>query len=452
MLDIIFYTSCTFTVLLGLGLYITNIVFSFKYKDYEFENAQIISYIHNTLNSKFIYEFNPRTNCISGEEQLTLGTWDGTRNKCKCGDIINNFECSELDKNCKTIKGVAPKNFTVFNSKAICVVRKGETYLNLVKSGKIIPKDVNCSETDKSCGIVDTLNRKLCVKKEESCPLNKASMDKEYLTEYLNKINLDDENVKHFLNEENDEDRILSIIKLSDGLPCLNISEKNWKAYNPEEKVLSQTCTPINGKTTDDRYEKFENFETKKAKLYKDNGLAKYVTSDLESDETPINLYGTTFIGLEVGEEGFDYDKLISIQNLSNKCNKVMVIFSYIMLGVLISPIIGCVNGCAAGNSSSKGIECVMVTFFVIAGVVIVIGFLVDFILCIIIYISVQRIEWRLSNTSNIGDEATNAMMNEVLEKYSSNYSFALAIIIVLVLFICFAITSIVTYLKKKEE
>jgi len=113
-LDIIFYTSCTFTVLLGLGLYITNIVFSFKYKDYEFENAQIISYIHNTLNSKFIYEFNPRTNCISGEEQLTLGTWDGTRNKCKCGDIINNFECSELDKNCKTIKGVAPKKFYSF--------------------------------------------------------------------------------------------------------------------------------------------------------------------------------------------------------------------------------------------------------------------------------------------------------------------------------------------------
>ena len=55
--------------------------------------------------------------------------------------------------------------------------------------------------------------------------------------------------------------------------------------------------------------------------MYKDNGLATYVTSDLESDETPINLYGTTFIGLEVGEEGFDYDKLISIQNLSNKCN-----------------------------------------------------------------------------------------------------------------------------------
>ena len=217
------------------------------------------------------------------------------------------------------------------------------------------------------------------------------------------------------------------------------------------ESFISNLHSNI-GKTTDDRYEKFENFETKKAKLYKDNGLATYVTSDLESDETPINLCGTTFIGLEVGEEGFDYDKLISIQNLSNKCNKVMVIFSYIMLGVLISPIIGCVNGCAAGNSSSKGIECVMVTFFVIAGVVIVIGFLVDFILCIIIYISVQRIEWRLSNTSNIGDEATNAMMNEVLEKYSSNYSFALAIIIVLVLFICFAITSIVTYLKKKEE
>ena len=451
MLDIIFYISCVLTVILALGLYITNIVFSFKYKEYEFENDSIISYIHNTLNSKFIYEFNPRTTCNSGEEKLILGTWDGAKNKCKCGNIINNFECGEIEKNCQTITGESPKNYTKFNEKFICVIRKGDTYLNLIKSGKIISKDANCPETDKSCGIVDTLERKLCVNKDENCPLNKASMDKDYLQEHLNKINLDNKNVKHFLNEENDENKIISIIKLSDGLPCINISEKNWKVYNPEEKVLSQTCSAINGKTRDDRYEKFEKFETRKAKLYRDNGLTEYINEDLELDDTPINLYGTSFIGLDVDEEGFDYDKLISIQDLSNSCNNVMIIFSYIMLGVLISPIMGCITGCAGGNSSSKGFECVIATFFVIAAVVIIIGFLIDFILCIIIYISVQRIKWRLSDSSNIGDEATNAMMNEIIEKYASNYSFALAIIIVLVLFICFGITSLITYLKKEK-
>ena len=59
----------------------------------------------------------------------------------------------------------------------------------------------------------------------------------------------------------------LIIIKLSDGLPCLNISEKNWKSYHPEEKYKNEKCYPINGKTLDDRYQKFEKFYTKKLRI-----------------------------------------------------------------------------------------------------------------------------------------------------------------------------------------
>ena len=89
------------------------------------------------------------------------------------------------------------------------------------------------------------------------------------------KINLKQINEikKYYLNEENNKEKIISIIKLSDGLPCLNFSEKNWKAYHSDEKVKNETCSSINGKITDDRYEKFDKFQTTKLKLYTDNNI-----------------------------------------------------------------------------------------------------------------------------------------------------------------------------------
>ena len=240
-------------IIVALGLIITNLVFSFKYEAYEIHNEKIVSYIHETLNTKFIYDFNPRIKCKEGEEKLILGTWGGTIDKCQCGNYLKDYACTKEDKDCQTIQGVKPKNYTVFGGKEICVVRKGETYYNLVKSGKIISKDKNCPENEKSCGIVDTLERKLCVNKDEDCPLNITSIDKEYeetnINKFISKINLDNDNIMNFLDETIDNNKIISIIKISDGFPCLNISEKNWKSYHPEEKYKNEKCYPINGKT-----------------------------------------------------------------------------------------------------------------------------------------------------------------------------------------------------------
>ena len=117
-----------------------------------------------------------------------------------------------------------------------------------------------------------------------------------------------------------------------------------------------------------------------------------------------------------------------------------MKIFSYIMLGALVGPII-------AGISAAKGIEGVhIMCSLLLGGIAIVIGFLVDFILCIIIYVNVQRIEWRIVDFFKICDEYTNEMLKEVVTKYSSNYSFALAIIIVLSLLVFFSILAVIFY------
>ena len=174
-INIIFYILCGFTLSFGILVIIGNALFSFKYTAYEKEKNIFFANIQETLNSKLIYEFNPRIKCHDDEEKIILGSWDGTIDKCNCEGEIKDNKCGDSDevKGCKTIDGEKPKNYTVFGGKEICVKRKGDTHYNLIKSGKIISKDKNCSETDKSCGIVDSFERKLCVNKNENLSYKK---------------------------------------------------------------------------------------------------------------------------------------------------------------------------------------------------------------------------------------------------------------------------------------
>lgn len=435
-LNVVFYIGITLTIVLALGLYITNIVFSFKYVTYELDKEPVIINIENTLKSKLIYEFHPKPTCEGDEEELVLGTWDGTINKCNCNGQIKDFDCTESDKDCKTEEGVKPKNYTVFNENKMCAIR-GESYYNLTKSGNLIAKDESCPSGKKSCGIIDTFGRKLCLPEDKICPINKEKI-----------INPNSNQVNYFLNEENSDEKIISVIQLSNGFPCMNFSEKNWTSYHPDEKYKNQRCSKVNGKTIDDRYIKFDNYKTNIVQLYDDNDLGNYVTDGLRKHNSIINLYGAELFGLDTTEDGFNYEKIISIQELSNSCNSVMEVFSYIMLGVLACPLIG---GTSACTGDSGCISCCLSTFIGIAVVAIVIGFLVDFILCIIIYISVQRLKWIFADTSKMGTDIIKLMMDELIEKYSSNYSYALAIIIVLVIFIVIGVVTIVAFSLRKK-
>ena len=106
------YISGGLSIVLAIGLYITNIVFSFKYKIYEFEKESIILTVNNHLNTKLIYSFNARDKCEDGYETLNLGIWNGSYTK-------------------------PAKNYTVFAGKEICVIRKGSILKDLINSGLI---------------------------------------------------------------------------------------------------------------------------------------------------------------------------------------------------------------------------------------------------------------------------------------------------------------------------
>ena len=409
-----FYVSIGLSICLAIGLYVTNIVFSFKFKFYEFEKDSIILTVNNHLNTRLIYSFSVNDKCPSGYETLKLGTWNGSFTK-------------------------PAKNYTVFAGKEICVIRKGDIFKELIDAGKIINKTQDCPGTTKSCGIIDTLNRKLCVDQNEDCPINKDDIDNFPVNLFTSNQKLDNAN-KMYLNEEVEEKKIITSIKLSDGFPCIRSNESRWISYHADEYTRSEDCSYVKDKNTDDRYVKFERFRTNKTELYKDNGLDEFINEKTRQDPTIINLYGGPLIGMKLDKRNFNYEELLSIQKLVNSCSRVMKVFSIIMLGVLVGPLIG-----GGGAASGAGTVCVGI-FLGLAGVVIVIGFLVDFILCIIIYCNVQRIEWRIGDFSKICDVYTNEMLKEVVDKYSTNYKFALGIIIVLSLLVFFSISAVVCY------
>ena len=66
-----------FSAILIIGVFITNIVFCFKYEFYTLDESGTLLEIKNSLNGKLIYSFELKSNCSSEEEILSLGKWDG---------------------------------------------------------------------------------------------------------------------------------------------------------------------------------------------------------------------------------------------------------------------------------------------------------------------------------------------------------------------------------------
>ena len=58
---------------------------------------------------------------------------------------------------------------------------------------------------------------------------------------------------------------------------------------------------------------------------------------------------------MKLDKRKFNYEELLSIQKLVNSCSRVMKVFSIIMLGVLVGPLIG--GGGAASGAGKSVLE-----------------------------------------------------------------------------------------------
>jgi len=112
--------------------------------------------------------------CPLGYNNLNFGYFSGSYDYCNCSNKIKKGKCNFFDKifECKDIEKINSKYLLKLENSSFCY--KPLTLLNytdiLIKYS--INKS-NCPIDKKQCGILDNFNNKLCVFKNESCPINK---------------------------------------------------------------------------------------------------------------------------------------------------------------------------------------------------------------------------------------------------------------------------------------
>lgn len=444
----LFYIPMVLAGLSAIALLLSNIIFSFAYKKYDFDENLIVQEINDNMEGHLITSFTPTYgSCNPDEEILILGHWKGSLEGCYCNDDdIKEKKCSEDQKECSTIGGSKGQDYTKINSRIICVKKSKETYKELLEKGMIVSKESNCPKNYISCGTIDTSGNIYCAESDDKCPIHMSDIT-DNLNQFLNDYPLGYNNIK-----AQDDNNIISIFKLSETLPCINPEEKSWNTTYTLD--IKDSCrTKIKGKVNDDRYEKTE-LSTTRNVLYKENNIPMpidEINEDIDKDKTPIYLYGRRFLGFEKEDiDHFKYDKLISYQKLPNTCNSVMRIISiiiFVCLGLPFLALFGiCCGGASGGNVNcdDKGCACFLITWGVSIVVSIALGFLIDLILCLIIFARTLKIREILN--FDFSDEYTNGLFEILMNEYKRNYNYSLSGLILTCLTAFFGISIPITY------
>lgn len=459
--------SCCFlglSILIGIVILALCIAFfPFYYTKYTFDENQILPEIENSLNSKFIYSLRESIVCDRDEEKLILGKWDGIKEGCFCENIIFDYKCTGelINQGCKIIPSYNSINYQIINSNYICVKQSTLSYRDLIlkHSNQIVDKYKSCPKNfNRCCGIIDTLNRKLCVKDEDHCPINKEMISKQLsFNDYEKDLFIfeKDSNEYNDNNDDNENSQILSLFKLSQKLPCINPKEKYWDYHYPLEEDNQKCTTEIKNKKYDDRFELLSNFTVNKYVLYYDNfiiGKLLYINekelNEIKKDE--VYLYGRNFLGFtKKNLEKYNYDNLISKQNISNRSNKIMVYILAVAVAIIILLIIIFILiniGVTQLGISCFSIQCEKLNDFEFNGNLLIIFIIIDLIIVIFIGFIISCIIYhQYSKINSIlyfkgSDEYIYELLKDLMNPYSKNKSYPIAIIVLFCISFFFAI------------
>ena len=446
MCDEVYKIPIVLACISAAALLLSNIIFSFAYKKYDFDDNLIIQEINDSINGHLITSFRTsQDNCNDDEENLILGNWEGSSKGCLCSNSFKQEECKQedIDNKCSTVGGSKGKKYKKLNSFNICVKKSKETYKQLLEKGKIVPKGSDCPNNCISCGTIDTLGNIFCEDINNDCPITMKDINKnqsQILFQYP---------IGYNYIEDKDES-IISFFKLSETLPCANPEEISWNSnYTLDYKDSCRTEIKYN--IYDNRYEKTI-FSTQRNILYKDNNIPipiDGINEDADKDETTIYLYGRPLFGFKKENiNEFQYDDLTSYQKTSNRCNKAMFIVAIVMLGSLGLPILigigACFGGVSGGNFNDKACECFCATWAILVGISVGIGFLIHLILCLIIYAYTIKIRDILDY--DYSDDFTNEFFQILLDEFKRNYNYSLSGLILSSITVFFGISILITF------
>ena len=233
----------------------------------------VIIKISDYTNLYDTFESSPLFNFYLGENycynKVNFHTWEGI--KIKSGNIEIPFYKQDINK---------------ISGKYFCY--KKIKYKDLLYNGQIVKNNEQCKDHYTSCGIIDTLNQKLCIRKGEECPLYDISINGTGI--YYNNKN---------------GNTIIGKLILNHDQPCYYLSDKLWRKFYSEEAGEDHIyCqNEVFGKIKDTRYEFRGSVEYKK--LYQDNLIFYSSKIDYKNlilqniKDEKVSLYKREFLGID---------------------------------------------------------------------------------------------------------------------------------------------------------
>ena len=239
------------------------------------------------FNSSPFFNFSINADCHNLLKNVfhTWGGWKAKVEDDKGGTVWSHYDVT---------------NITKINGKDFCY--NYISYKDLLYNGQIIKNGTECpKEYNKSCGRIDTLNQKLCIKENENCPLYEVGIGLP-----PDKINyIYDKNSSIYYNKDNfniTNKTIIGKLILNDGQPCYQSTEKLWRQFSPievDKNHLNCTNIQIFGKISDDRY--IEKGEITYKKLYEDNlnENSKNIVINKITNNEKVHVYKMELFGID---------------------------------------------------------------------------------------------------------------------------------------------------------
>ena len=226
---------------------------------------------------------------------------------------------------------------------------KQKSYRELLYSGQIIKQNENCKQGYKNCGIIDTLNQKLCVLINNECPLYDVGINGDNENYDSNPDYIYDYNSKIYYNNNNYEaenKKIIGKLILNEGQPCYNSKEKLWRSFGSKEAKENHLICELEilGKYSDNRYAKKGDISY--YELYKDNFNYEFfiLLDENELKKEKVSLYKREFLGIdkECDEKSDISHKDYSLLKKNQKFEKTLLLVEPIITFIFMCIFILC--------------------------------------------------------------------------------------------------------------
>ena len=311
---------------------------------------------------------------------------------------------------------------------------------------------------------MDSLGRILCILIDETCPINSVTIGKKFYDFFSKSFDIYSYYLyNNFFNDNETNIYLISQIKLSQYLHCINPFEKFWDYYYILEPSDQRCITEINGKIYDERYQRIFNSSINKLQLYNENSITVKLK---DIDEVSLNrikedelyFFSRNFLGFEYNELEklkFNYDNLIYNQNLANKCDNVqkyyiyVIVISFLLMIILIFIIEELPEIPKSGGKIKKK------SLLFISTVIFFLSFFLSPLFYIIIYSIILVSSKKIRENLDIkgGDEYTSKLVKIYLKNNIStniNYSWTIIIFCIFII-INFIILLCLSRSKKKR-